>query len=477
MSKQVKINLFQYISVFLILVLFLLNIKNSFFWDTVQLGSKHANYYLTNNFSSLLLPNSIDSGHIPAFGIYIGFIWKIFGRNLIVSHIAMLPFILGIIWQLSNVIRFYFKKKHSGFVAFLILLDPTLLSQFTLVSPDIPLIFFFLLGWHSIIRNSKYILLISIFFLFLTSMRGMMVAFCLLIIDVFYNLSFKDSFKNVLNSLLKRSLIYLPSLLLFIAFSVYHYLEKGWIGYHDDSPWAGCFERVDNINGLIYNIGILGWRIIDFGRIGIWIVFLILFFKYRKKILKDKQTLSLLLIFICFLLILPSNMIWAKNLLGHRYLIPIYLTFSFLVAKILFSSYTSSRFKIILSLIWLLTVISGNFWVYPDKISQGWDSTLAHLPYFKLRKQAIYYLDKQKIDINEVHSFFPNTSIIDNIDLNEDYRNFSNYIKEAEYVLYSNVYNINDETYDTLKDKYDLIKEFKNLTVFIRIYKKKVFIR
>lgn len=386
----------------------------------------------------------------------------------------MLPFILGVIWQSSNLIRFYFQKKYSGLVVFLIVLDPTLLSQFTLVSPDIPLVFFFLLGWNSIIRNSKYILLISIFFLFLTSMRGMMVAFCLLIIDVFYNLNFKNSFKGVLNSLLKRSLIYLPSLLLFIAFNIHHYYEKGWILYHDNSPWAECFERVDNINGLLFNIGIIGWRIIDFGRIGIWIVFFILFFKYWKKIFKDKQTVSLLLIFICFLLILPSNMIWAKNLLGHRYLIPIYLTFSLFVAKILFSSYTSHKFKILLSSLWFFTIISGNFWVYPDKISQGWDSTLAHLPYYKLREQAIHYLDKQEIAINEVHTFFPNTPTIDDIDLNEDYRNFSNYSKDAGYVLYSNVYNIGDDTYDTLTDKYTLIKEFKNLTVFVRIYKKKV---
>ncbi len=472
MIEQIKNNLFQYIIAFLILGLFIATIGNSFFWDTVQLGSKHANYYLTNNFSTLLLPNSIDSGHIPFFGIYLGLIWDFFGRNLITSHLAMLPFVLGIIWQLNKIIRYYFKKEHSGFILFLILLDPTLLSQITLVSPDVFLVFFFLLGWNSIINNKKKILLISIFFLFLTSMRGMMVAFCLLIIDIFYNLNFKNSFKNIFNSLIKRSTIYLPSLLLFISFSIYHYFEKGWVGFHDDSPWAECFEGVD-LKGFTFNLGVLLWRIIDFGRVGIWIVFSILFIKYRKEIFRDKQTLSLLFIFICFLLFLPLNMVWAKNLLGHRYLIPLYLTFSIFVAKILFSSYTNLKLRKILIVIWLFSIISGNFWVYPDKISQGWDSTLCHLPYYKLRKQAIEYLDKQKIDINKVHSFFPNTAIIDEIDLNGDYRSFKDYTEDAKYILYSNIYNVSDEVYDTIINEYDIVKEFGNSVIFIRIYKRK----
>ena len=473
MLKLIKNNIFLYISYIAILGLFISNLQNGFFWDTVQLGSKHANYYFTTNFSNLLLPNSIDSGHIPTFGMYLALIWNFFGRTLIISHLSMLPFVLGIIWQLNKIIKGLFKIEYSGLVLFLILLDPTLLSQITLISPDVPLVFFLLLSLNSIISNKKTILLISILFLFLTSMRGMMIALCLLIIDVFYNVNFTNSFKNIFYSLIKRSKIYLPSLLLFSLFSLYHYLEKGWIGYHNESPWSGSFKTV-NLKGVFFNLGILGWRILDFGRIGIWVVFSILFIKYRKEIARDRQTRSLLFIFACFLIILPLNMLWAKNLVGHRYLLPIYLTFSLLCAKILFSPYTDLTLKKILIFIWLFSITSGNFWVYPDKIAQGWDSTLGHLPYYKLRKQAIKYLDEQGININKVHSFFPNTTIIDNIDLNEDYRNFKNYSKDCKYVLYSNIYNINDEIYDSITNEYVQIKEFKNKTVFIKIYKKKI---
>jgi len=471
MLNKLKNNPFEYISYFLIFCIYISTINNSFFWDTIQLGSRHANYYFTNNFSNLLLPQTIDSGHIPAFGMYIGFFWKCFGRTLLVSHLAMFPFVLGIIWQLKKLLSFYFDKKYLGLAFLLIILDPTLLSQITLISPDVALVFFFLFSWNSIINNNKILLSIGIILLFLTSMRGMMVSFCLFLIDIFYNLNSKKTFKNIFNFSLKRSIIYLPALLLFISFSIYHYIEKGWIGFHSDSPWAECFERVDNIKGFIFNLGILTWRILDFGRIGIWIVFSILVLIYKQKIFKDKSIYPLVFIFICFLIILPSNMVWAKNLLGHRYLLPIYITFAILVAKILFSTSTNLKLRKVLTIIWLLFIVSGNFWVYPNKISQGWDSSLANLPYFNLREQAMQYIENHDIDISEVATFFPNLSTIDDIDLNNDFNKFKSYTKGDKYLIYANVYNISDEVYDDICNNYTLIKEFKSPTVHMGIYK------
>ena len=468
---RIKSNLFLYLSILLVLVLVITNIQNGFFWDTVQLGSKHANFYFTTNFNSLLLPEIIDSGHIPAFGIYLALMWKIFGRTLVVSHLAMLPFVIGIIWQLNITIKMFFETKHSGFVLLLILLDPTLLSQITLISPDVALVFFFLFGLNSILKNHRISLMLSIMLLFLISMRGMMVSFCLLIADIFVNINFKNSIKQIVHSLVKRSIIYLPALILFILFNMYHFSIKGWIGFHEDSPWAESFAPV-NIKGFFRNIGILGWRLLDFGRVGIWLVFTVLFLKYRKNIFKDKPTRLLLFILICFIVILPANMLWAKNLLGHRYLLPIFLMFSLLTARILYSINKNLKLKQILLSVWILVIVSGNFWIYPDKISQGWDATLAHLPYYSLRKQAIAYFDEQKIEINEVETFFPDSNIIDDIDLNNDLRKFRRFEGGDGYVLYSNIHNVSDEIYDHLMGEYKLVKEFKSRGIFFKILEK-----
>jgi hypothetical protein len=342
----------------------------------------------------------------------------------------------------------------------------------TLISPDVLLVFFFLMGLNSLLQNRETALSLSVAFLFLTSMRGMMAGFCLFIADIIINISFSSSFKDLTRSLFKRSLIYLPALIIFLAFSSWHYFKKGWIGFHEDSPWAELFARVD-FKGVIYNIGILGWRIIDFGRIGIWIVFFVLALKFKEEIIKAKETRVLLLIFLIIVVFLPLNMIWAKNLLGHRYLLPVYISFSLLCANILFTQQLNPKLRAALVTLWIVSLTTGNLWVYPDRISKGWDSTLAHLPYYKIRKQAIEYLDEQKIDFAKVQSFFPNTALIDDIDLNNDKRNFTDFNDCCDYVIYSNAFNLNDENYDLVKSKYTVIKQFRSGFLYMDICRKK----
>ena len=105
---------FLFISYAAAFLLVVLHRNNSFFWDTVQLGSAHANYYYDNQFSSLLLPIEIDSGHIPTFGMYIALLWKLFGRTLAVSHLAMLPFALGIVFQIFKLCRKFIPEQFVG---------------------------------------------------------------------------------------------------------------------------------------------------------------------------------------------------------------------------------------------------------------------------------------------------------------------------------------------------------------------------
>jgi len=472
MNINYRNNLILSFCYILILSLLILNIQNSFFWDTVQLGSKHASYFYSTKYSSLLLPDNIDSGHIPAFGIYISLIWNFFERNLLVSHLAIVPFALGIVFQLYKLIKKIAPKKFWGFILVLTLLDPTLLSQMTLISPDVLLIFFFLLSINSVLDNKRFILSISIIFLFLVSMRGMMVAVCILILDLYLNILFSKNLKDLLIRLLKRSVIYFPALFIFIFFSTYHYLEKGWVGFHSDSPWAESFEVV-NVKTIFFNIGILGWRLIDFGRLGIWIVFGVLFLRYKKELLNDKKARLLIFFFITVLIMLSANMLWAKNLIGHRYLIPVYLSFSILCSYLLFMPIINKKLRIVLSIFWIAIIFSGNFWVYPNKVAQGWDSTLAHLPYYNLRTKAIDYLKNEKIPVIEVASFFPNNSSFDAIDLNGNQKNFVIFDGNNEYLFYSNVYNVSDNEYEQIINNYIIIKDFKKNGLFIWICKKK----
>ena len=115
----------------------------------------------------------------------------------------------------------------------------------------------------------------------------------------------------------------------------------------------------------------------------------------------------------------------------------------------------------------------GNFIIYPDNISQGWDASLAHLPYWNLRKNALIYMDNNQIPIPETASFFPNYTTIDNVDVNGDMRSFIHFTGTEKYVFYSNVYNLRYEEYFSLHNNYELLKSFRKHRIKIDLFKLK----
>jgi hypothetical protein len=467
-------DLFLILGLGIVLCIVIFNCNHGFFWDGVHYSSIQPNFYYATQFSSLWIPNAIESGEVPSFAIYIAAVWTMFGRTLTVSHLAMLPFVIGIVFQLFSLCRKFIKSEFAGIALLLVLADTTLLSQISLVSPDLPLLFFFLLGLNALLENKKITLSICIFFLFLSITRGLLLAFCLLLLDLYLSIKQIKNKKEIYKLLLKKSVIYIPGLILFLIYNYYHYINKGWVLTHQDSPWKDTQEVV-NGKELLFNIALLCWRLIDFGKIIIWIILFILLIKLKKQIFKKEEFKLLILLASFILFFVHIDMLWAKNLLAHRYFMPFNIVFSLLCASILFSDLVTKKVKFVGLFLWFGVLISGSFWIYPDKIAKGWDSTLAHLPYYELRREAIKYLDEKKIDFKQVSTFFPNTASLDLIDLNHDHRNFRNYDDKSLYVFYSNIYNINDEDYDAIHNKnaYELIKEFENKGVRITIFKKR----
>ena len=152
----------------------------------------------------------------------------------------------------------------------LVLIDPFFAGQSVLVSPDIVLVFAFLLSLKAILKNQTWLLALGIVLLGLISLRGMMIGFSLFI---WWNLmEVKKSFSipTLLKSAWHKIIPFLPGGVLALLFFIYQYLHLGWIGYHDNSPWAESFASVD-LKDFTKNIGILGWRLLDFGRCFLWL--------------------------------------------------------------------------------------------------------------------------------------------------------------------------------------------------------------
>ena len=450
--------------------LLLFNMHNSFFWDTVLYASQHGNFYYQSHFSSLFVPEEMDCGSIPVFGMYLAMAWRIFGRTLEVSHLSMLPFVIGFVWQLQRFVSKFVAHRYIGFAMLLMLADSTILSQVTLVTPDLPLLFFIFLGANAAIENRKSQLTFAIVFLFIINMRGTLAASCLLILDMYTNISFRPKWQQIFISLIKRSVIYLPGLLVFVAYYYYLYLQKGWVIRSEDAPWV--ISKKTGTHDLLFNIALIGWRLLDYGKIIVWGIAFAFTARFKSRILKLKNTATLLLLLLCLFFIMHVSLL-STNLFANRYFMPFNLCFATLCAAVLFSDMVQEKWRYPIALIWLSVLLSGNFWIYPQKISQGWDSTLAHLPYYNLRHEAIAYLDRQHINFNEVQSFFPNAAIIDKIDLNHDQRHFPDFDGKSDYVFFSNVFNVGDDVQDFIMGHYSAVKQFENKGVFITIYKRR----
>ncbi len=122
----------------------------------------------------------------------------------------------------------------------------------------------------------------------------------------------------------------------------------------------------------------------------------------------------------------------------------------------------------------MLGLASGNFWVYPMGIAQGWDSTPAHWPHFALRKEVINYLDQQGIPLEKVGTTFPEIGPLHWRDLNARQDGFSPLnLAQNEYVYFSSVMNdFSDEDRKLLFEKWTPILTLKKAGLFTILFKK-----
>ena len=449
--------------------------ENAFFWDTIQLGSIHAHFYLENNFSTLILPENIDSGHPPTFGIYLALVWKFFGKSLPVSHFAMLPFLWGIIFYGNELGKYFFQNSlfRLGLLG-LILLDPCFAGQAILVSPDVVVVLFLLMSLVGIFQKKPWLLAIGIIGLCLLSMRGIMVAAAIFVFD-FLNTFFILKKKIKVKTIFVNALPYTVGVGLGLAFLLYHYVETGWMGYHENSPWAPAFEKVDVAGGL-RNVAILGWRLLDFGRIFLWVIILFSGIQILKnKELFDTQLKQIICLFLSLMFFLTPALIIHKMLLGHRYVLPIYLIIDLLTVYLIFITIKTRKWKIIFFTFAFLGLSTGNLWIYPKKIAQGWDSTLAVLPYFELRKEMMTFIRGQEIPLEKIGSAFPNVVPIKYIDLENSMEQFEvKNFQQQDYIFYSNVYNdFTDEEIDELVSDWQVVKKLERHRICIILYRKK----
>lgn len=444
-----------------------------FFWDTIQLGSKQAHWFYENgiNLKTVILPEIIDSGHPPSFGILLSSVWSIFGRTLPVSHFTMLPFLWGFVffvWRIARTLRI-----SSSLLLALTLLDPVFLGQSVLVSPDVVLMFCLVLGIYGILQDHGLFKLLAIAGLCVISSRGMMTAFFLWCWEM------ATKFPAYKNTAIKTFIIrilcifwpYLPGVLAAIIFLVYHYEVTGWVGHHPGSPWAPTFQRVDTFEGVMRNAFLWLWRLLDFGRVFEWVVLGITVFFYTRGEGKGGWTRKLILLSVLALIIFSITFWRYENIRAHRYLLPFFFSLHLLLSSLI--EYLPGFKKRLIALA-IFGLATGNFWIYPEKVAQGWDATLAHWPYYKLRQDMFQYLESHKIDLELIGTAFPEIGPLYYKDLSDRKEGFvEKDLEKNEYILYSNVMNdFSDEEIEALYEFWVQERRFERWGVKMILFKR-----
>jgi len=424
------------------------------FWDTIQFTGKHGSWFYEQGAFVGLLPKSLDSGHPPFFGIYQTSLWSIFGKNLTVSSLSMLPFL---IMNIYFAVRIGQRQLAERFWLFPVamLMCPFYLGHSILISPDVILVTGFLMCFYGILAFKRTYIYLGSILLAIISIRGAAVCLALVLFHAFFLSKASERPKLIIK---KLAWLYLPAILCILGFQLWHYIHNSWIGFHDDSPWSASFQLIDLVS-LAKNAAVFVWRLLDFGMIAPYAVLGYLMFTGKSR--PPHLGLFCILLAIFALLILPFH-----GLLNHRYFLPLQLLVLLMALESL------KEMKIRYSVVMMALMFSGNFIIYPDKIAQGWDSTAAHWPYYNLEKTMHEYItDTDQIDLTDIGTAFPLRVERRFLDLSNDKKGYRQYNLDYDnYILYSNVMNeFSDEELSTLKN-WAIVKEIKKGGIRFTLY-------
>ncbi|MBB3186603.1 hypothetical protein [Microbacter margulisiae] len=436
----------------------------TFFWDAIANLSKPAYFFYNTNFHAIFLPANYVSDP-PLLQLYVAFMWKILGRSLATTHIIMTIFPIISMVQLFILCKRLVSNKNFWFIYFMVLLDATFLSQTFLLDNDEVIVAFSLLSINAILSNKRTLLSLYLLGMGLVSIRGMDITLGLF---VAYFLIYRRKGKKLYNDFVYALIPFLPVISLFLIYISAKKLLLGYFFISDINPWKEFADFV-SFSGLIHNVLALGFAFIDYGRIFIWLLAFVLLWKYGHKKFFTSKLQSIWIIWISILGSMLFITLPIQNPIGERYFILHFLLFSLLIGIIMFENIKDQKAKIA-SFFIILALLSGNFWLYPEKKAQAWDASLVYIPYFSLRQQVIKYCEKEHIDLNTVGFGFPNTADLKYIDVNEDNRYFSDLdFKRNQYIIFSHFPNW-DTQLDSIKHT-KLLKTYRSLGLSMSIYK------
>jgi hypothetical protein len=301
-------------------------------------------------------------------------------------------------------------------------------------------------------------------------MRGLFTGGILMMSYLAYQFSIERKYS--LNIWLKTLLPFLPALLILIVYYAYYFFSRGW--FFDNSPYAEAYLPPHNLEVIIKNLFSFGLRMIENGRIMVYLWFIIMLRRCGIKKSFYHLKLQFPLIIFSGLFLLYFVFVFITHIpFASRYFIPIYtvlLLCTLFLAQQNMSSLNINRIAIIV----LICHATGHFWIYPNKIAKSWDSTLAHLPFYSLRDSCLSFIDSNKIPYSEIGGGFSIYGHRRMIELNESQAVISP-DDTRKYFLYSNICNVSDSLHDNLHFSQDwqVVSEYSQWPVELTLFQRR----
>jgi hypothetical protein len=439
-----------------------------FFWDSAIVISKSGSYFFENHFSSVMLPAELDAGHAPLIAIYFALMWAAFGKTLLVSHLAILPFVLGVIWEFYKLAKKFLPGNLIKVSLLLLLLEPVFMTQTILMGYDIILAYFFIAAINCLHKPQRGRLLFMLSFLVLLNLRGIPFMAAVFLIHFF---AFRTT--AAIEFLKKNIVSYLVPILLLAAWFIYHYSESGWLLI---APVRAVQRQLNSVEMIIRQTIYVGWKLVDYGKIVFWIFVFISSVKLFKKDIKARQ---LLIILVMPVICLAFLMVPFSNPVGHKYFLPVYLLMVIVMTYHL-QFLKSLAVRTVLIIVFCIVSIAGNFIMYPERFGNGWDTSLKVLPYFSLRNKLDSFVVENKIDSKEVAVSFPMFESRRNTHLQEDEFAYSDIdtkpLEKWNYLIVTNISNsYSDRMKADVRSKWKLLTEYRSGVVYMQLYQNTTF--
>jgi len=451
---------------FLYIIFVLLSSSLPMFWDMSYI-SKIADHIYECKFSSFIFPAIDDGSNPPLYSVYFAILWSVFGKSLLITHLAILPFIIGALYQFYKLCKRYLDNLYTHLSIIIFFIEPTILTQTLYAGYDIMILFLFLYSLNLILSQRRIALSFVAMFICLINLRGFTILISLFIFDTIQNKIFSG--KRLIN--IKKFIFpYLPAIFLFIAWLIYHHLNTGWILL--SQRHINEFNTISTFEELVRNVFYIFWRITDFGRI---VIFIFLFASFFFPVVKKQDYKKIL--FICILPALIYLLFFGAFRIppSHRYFIAT-IAISILAFTYFIQSLRNKKIKILFSTLLFASLVSGNFILYPERFGNGWDSSLKSIPYFNLEDKLYNYIAESKIDPSIVAAQFPmnfdyyytHLSKEHFIYTDIDKRNFNDH----PYIIQSNICNtFTPVEIEKLNTKWILVREFKSWQVYVKLFK------